>query len=650
MKTLEDLPLEIWLHLLDLTVGQGNGVDVKDIFNLSLVNSRMRRMMTKNVLWYDIFNLKYGFKIRSFGLNPKLKGFQAFKNRHYCFEPTVKYYEMTLEVYMKEVNLIHLAPKYHPIKNEYNLSFFLDTFGKDSRLIAVFQSYKKKLHENLFKDQSLVLISPLSLVENLIYSHTFKIALHNFEEICKNDFQENLSSDFEWFWFSIGLFDPAFDELLHHRSKKLKVISDKIDDLILNILDSGKFEVELNRHPPGEGSKPILTFSGEKVFIRVFSSLIKVVSGEIGMKRASQEFSEGESENKGYFLEDYSLMRIYSNYNRGHPYLVLSILMKTIHDNISCKYAVQILGLQAVELNVFISFGFLCINNHYFKISNNASALEIYHFRKRDVINHMVNNLGIRSRHELEEKLAPITLKRLVTTFLQLRGNEDIIHSPNRRLIERGVAELSKKDSSKFEPIPVPYKCEDFYFAIDLCESIFNRVHPDIILSFQRPDEFDRTVSIGRNFIHVPTILKMQTCSEILGPIRGNTSGDIIKNIIGDQYLSVKDAPNFEKGRKVGLKVGSIVKHKRFNSIGIILNFLEGAQGVEDSTYVRVISVFGRIEVYNTAYLNQIQYHSPLEKLKFLFSLLRTSGDVIGLLYFKSIKFESSEISFVTYK
>lgn len=573
MLDLSDIPLDSWKII-------SSHVNPSDIGKLSLCSKALRVYLSDNELWYDILcdnwiDMLYDYELPG-AIKLKLEKVHA----------SGYYYKKAISFLQKEHQFEIFLDQYDLNSQIYNLENGLDLFTYDTHYIPVMYNTLKRLKSGLYDDINqrsvFQLIPKISFIENLLVSQNHTLGYNFLDSISEEELKSTNPEYLENFWFKVSLFDKSFHHLVHHRTSFYKRCHDILyQKFFIEVIYNGTNKVSLQE------AESVINFYDASTFnrfvesithtiLKTFFSFHKVTAGE------------GRDYYSRTYLEDFSIIRVYSGNAFGSNNVIQSILVKLIHDFFA-SYSIRIgykepIGVLLRATNTLLKIGpdfYVHVNRQNQADPNIGIACgtfaEIYRF-----LSGAINSS--RPAHDARYFLQSITLGDMIQLYLNL--DKLNINSSGYKLA--GSIELKPAFSNHVPDSQVHGKVNFSTYELLKCIMQFIINNKCYNLNLEMISKVDLNAVLYKNIsgiISLNGLLKssvhdnlIKTMNEIEPPINGScirhhvtlsdkTSNHSYSAMISDTCSNITmqqfDDDNF--------KIGSFVYHKKFNYLGIIV-------------------------------------------------------------------------------
>ena len=620
-----DLPRDVIYSIISL----GN-LSVMDVLRLSETNSRMYYVLRSEFLWKKLYKDNWGDLLDSYEL---------------CLPGELddlgtSYFKRSLTLFHRQQHLEHELGMYYILSPTHNITMFLDKFTTDPYYIPIIynllQWERTRISTNLLFQTSYSDLTRVAVLTNLMYAQNYRVALRYCEYVDNTEDFDEVS--LEYSLFRLSFFDPASQDLAKDRRRsleKIKVVLHR--EIYVKLLTLGKIgNFTYKSTPKGE----TMTFRNERSFIKFVLKVAKLIMSNFSYQKI---FSIVDSDKYGdtLFLEDCSILRIYSGLCKGGDQWILSILSKCLQEFMD-EFSLFI-GTKPVDFKALVTKKFLKINKYFFMVRPIGDVYKVEVFSYAELAaNLRTNNYD---NVTMNNFLSPITVKDTLNMIRKMECLDSVSSIANT---ERGfLGGLSTMDLiwSLF------MNHQDVEFV-----SFLVGMHK-VAIDTKRLKQY---MSVTNNFIHFNSIYRIARKSqkthlleeELLVP------SDINDHEISRSCFSLLERDSLVSFEKIFhnlftgkgfikddvISTGSIVRHSRFGTLGI--NFGKVKTFSLGPKYLQVYSSSKSTDVYrenSLVKIDEFHYDSTLY-------LLKSCGlDILGLFFFAGVQASDSNIQFVPF-
>ncbi|EGV65224.1 hypothetical protein CANTEDRAFT_119320 [Yamadazyma tenuis ATCC 10573] len=346
-----------------------------------------------------------------------------------------------------------------------------------------------------------------------------------------------------------------------------------------------------------------------------------------------------------YFLEDFSLLRLYGGQVKGHPFLIMAILIKVIDEFLISNYRIRFEDSENIEnLQINMTSTYLRVRNHLFSFDRKTLTL----FTSFDVytISEVVMNLRNRSYFEISKFIEPLEFKYVVECFLHLdtfmeAKSLDTIMRPDY-YFTNPIVNLNSFVHHEFNTI----SAQAYSFLKLLCRYIQDIDSENDFLDSMFCRELERSMNYLNNHIYFNAIFHTLQNN----PSKQNKVKAHFLDHPSEDWLFSENFALFEDNSKISIKKilknyffvkvrdptkplqsGTIIKHEKFETYGIVLG--EVMTTNENTHYYRVYTTKKTTECYNLNSISVVD-HNTKDLDKLLNFILKSCGeDVIASLF-----------------
>ncbi|CAH6723096.1 hypothetical protein CLIB1444_13S00232 [[Candida] jaroonii] len=645
---IQDLSLDIWNYIIH--EGQ---LDITDVIRLLCVNNRLRNLLKHNSIWYRIIYDRY----LSIQIQYDIKAAQDLVDKRNNTSSSIDFYSLSMQFYRKEVKLGR------ELQNCNDIRKFLDTYVDDDDYLPIIYNYYYKMQEVLPRSKRDSLgLRMRAVALNLLIAQSYKLAMNYFYDLLKN---VNLTSpsSFEEFWFKVSLFDKGSHSMIQSRNHTLNKIYDKLhQEITIKQFYNRKGSIQLLPNSGHDGSgKDVLIIQDNNSLIYL---IIKIFQITLSCLRFNNSLISQIDEVvydkycKSYFLEDFSLLRLYSGAVKGHPFLIMAILMKVLEEFLLSKYVIKS-GTTGDVVNVTITMTstYLKVGKYLFsfdrKVLTMFSNFEVY------TIDEVVQNLRDRSYFEISKFIEPLDFKYIIECYLHLDYFLDA-RSLNTILrpdyyFNHSVIDNSSLQEKDYNMITI----DDYNFIKLMCRYMQDKTSDNDLLDTMFCREFEASLNHLNNFIHFRSFFKlfkdnedkqktivnffMRTHSNY-SIVTGNFDLNDPSSKISLSKINSKYPFNINNGSNDSFTSGQIIKHIKFDTYGIVLGRV--LTGNNDFEYYRIFTTKKTRECYNGTSMTCINSDTPNVDDITEFVLKSCGEDILGLLFFEDLVKSSTCLTF----
>lgn len=643
-----DLSLDIWTYIIEK--GQ---LDIADVLRLICVNRRLHNLLKHNSIWYRIIYDRYLL----IQLHYDIKTAQDLVDKRNDTSGLVDFYCITMGFYRKELKLGEDLERTDDVRQ------FLDHYVDDDDYLPISYNYfYNNSRRTTYMDGYISNLTKRSIILNLLIAQSYKLAMNYFYELLK-DVNIDSPSSFEEFWFKVSLFDKGSHSMIHARNQTLKRIHDKLhQEITIKQFYNRKGSIQLIPCLDLEHGKDILILPDNRSLIHLIIRIFQITLSSLTFNNSLiSRIDEVVYDKycKSYFLEDFSLLRLYSGAVKGHPFLIMAILMKVIDEFLLLKYVIKsaVTG-EIIKVNVTMTSTYLKVGKYLFsfdrKVLTMFSNFEVY------TIDEVVQNLRERSYFEISKFIEPLDFRYIVECYLHLDYFLDA-RSLNTILrpdyyFNHSVIDNSSLQEKDYNMITV----DDYNFIKLLCRYMQDKTSDNDLLDTMFCKEFEASLNHLNNFIHFRSFFGLFKDNEVKQKILRNYffKADSLGSIMTTNF-NLNDPTSKISLQKINhkypydvntnlddtFKSGQIIKHLKFDTYGIVLGRV--VTNNNEFEYYRILTTKKTTECYNGTSMTCItpDTHNVNEITNFV---LKSCGeDVLGLLFFKDLVKSSSSLRFI---
>ncbi|KAK6464336.1 hypothetical protein DFJ63DRAFT_311634 [Scheffersomyces coipomensis] len=628
---LEDLPSDILYRIT--TYG---GLDIRSIINLSLTNKQLFGNITNDdQLWRYVYYHNWGSTSEDYQISHVLSSDKTY------FDNVMHFYKLSKEL---EADL----KRYEPWGN-INVGYYLNKYTHEDVYIPIIVQHLNKKHQNLlsslrkFHDTEL---TQLSLLSNINNCQNFRIGL--------NYLNDPDDSDLEYAWFMTSVMNNGSHKLIHNRLNKLQLIRTKLYDIIYRDDLQSHNLTKVNLSASND-----LSFNDESAYYNFIQKAINEIYSCLSIEKLRKEMVKLDiSYYHDTFIEDFDILRVYSDLSKGHPYVIVSIIQKALYEFMNKFNSISVAG-QPITFTADITKVFLKVNNFYvFPELNhsgsghpyrlrNFTGSEVFDYLRSLNMNHMTVENFLKPFQQSEYKEMVINLEQLSS-----------IHSARECVIyERRPTEFLNPDELEFKEFIgkfLFYKSNGGYSDFSICS------------------DFERYLMDSNNLIHFNTlyqILKKNNNQSIRMLTQYfKLPVDIEYNEFYGKHFNLLDEKSpISFQRVIESKIrytqrgwstpftdktarGQLVKHSRFDTIGVVLGPVRESDVTNGANkYYYVHTMNKSIEVYDISAL--IPINDPVGDKDLVINFIERAGiEIIGLFYFSEIQYLDGTPFFIDIK
>lgn len=586
-------------------------LEVEDVISLSFLSRKLRLLYTSESIWKRLYELHWGLIGRLYGLEEENIGLM--------FERSVKCYNRHLKI-MTMVN------QYSP-KTDYNFIGFMDSIIDDPMnipvLVRIEKMMQRSIDQSMKKNIDYIDISKHSVVLNMILALNFKIGY----ESLNNTIEE---TSFELVLLKIDIFSKSFHHLIENRNIKISLIERLLHDQIY--IKRLKYH---KNHRIQLINDNIINFDHEITYTKFVTKIAKIILSTFSCKRLNLDNFQQYFDD--FYIEDYSILFIYSDLSKGHPKVLMSIILERLK-NFLDQFKIYI-NDELIEIDIRLTKDFIRlpygvylylnpVNNKYhpyeIKIQNESQVRNLLRFR-----------FGF-SDDKIKQYVSSITCQDLLQDILEttVPSISDTIKSSTQNHIN--TRNFHDDQFIKLLIKMVVYKSNpDHGFSLNIFKSLSrlnNFIYLKSIYSTIKHDE--AKVSMFTRFTQKMALedskfekftLTSQDCKLLFESIR---------KLINTHHHKTQSSP---------FPTGSVVRHKRSQLLGIVVSSFEEPE----ANYIIVYSTNDLIEIFDANSIDPLPTN-PKIKLEQLTQFYNTcSSDVLGLLICEAI--DMVNYKFITY-
>lgn len=602
--SIAQLPIHIWLNIIHC----GN-LSFKDILTLSLLSKTIHEQFKyEDYIWRSVFYKTWEQPLVDYGVPTLMQTLSLLLNGS-----THLSYTRSIEFHKKSEKYISQIAKYDP-EGSHNISYYLEEFTQENDYIPILISQLNEAEESMAASAETFDLSKIALTQNLLVSQNYRLGMEHLRNIAtehSNTRKPHLS-DYELYWFKLCYFDKSFHRLVPNRMKKLARIQQLLHQEVyvkelLNDTSTKNYQFE-----PQSERKGKLTFSDDFSFVSFVTRIIVLTLTEFTITTKINDVTCNRYL-ESYYLEDFDILRIYSNEVMGHPLLIYSILLKVINDFLKENFEIIIKGKEGFQIS--LSKHFIHLNNHFILIDSKTSitTYNVKVFTRYQVIEKLRATHNMTTPEKILKFLEPIDLNFFLMYYLtlDLSGYSDSISSflETQELLEEVSYLNIWYPQSRIGFHKEEYKLIKFFY-----ECIQDN---DYTVDVKLKSKANAMFGYLNTFIHYKSFL--------------NT---INQNIIELNGLSMKQVQNkvveltLETTDTI-LPVGAFVLHSRLKMYGIIVGFISRGTQI----FFKVLTQFGTLETFREKALKKVVDNRKLNDF-----LVHSAVDVLGLIYCKSYK------------
>jgi len=610
----ELLPVDI----LELVVDTGN-LSVNDVLSLSSTNRTLRSKLTCETIWNRLFSANWGHVLFSYSIPvepvpPKSSLPPSFAKCVWfnCLHTTIW----------------GLINRYTPRGNT-NFTVLLDQVLENPMYIPILVNIQPGLAPDLAVSSHIVDISREALVTNLLLACNYKLG---FQFISKIYSQPACCHSLETLWLQLDYFNRHLSSLIQNRHGKLSRIRYLLHhEIYVNY-------IKYRRSPTVYVSNDHLHFKNEKAMVLLVLKISKVVLAQFSCIGIDKSYVDLERYFDDFFLEDYSILQVYSNMAKGHPMLIMSILIEEIHTFFK-KFKIHI-NRTPCGLDIKLTKNFIKLRNYYLFLrpvntTRHPYAIEI--FTTKQVVSFLRGNFGY-DEQKISQYLLPLTALDIIETFMNVKvPSISTLFAQERMATDSAIVKVSNWD--------------DFEF-VQFISKFLNYELRGGYRDFNYCSQFHKYMAKLNYFIHLKTIYKMiekddakatmlttyfnsqTTLSHFQFPRFTLTSQDITtfySRVLGSIF-------NHQEVTKTGkFPTGTIVHHHRFNVDGIVV----ASTTSQEHEYHYVYTTNNTIEVYESTSITAIagDKNTQFHHLTNVYNKCR--HDIVGFLLFRAIDIDT---------
>lgn len=650
----DELSLDIWRNIIYMGLFESETLQIEDVLNLIQVNSSLNKLLRDNSIWGTVYDEIYGNVYSEYEVIRKKENGCA-GNAYTSF----------LYTYRNEQEFILLLTKYDPTSENYNIGHYLDKYCNNIEYFPIVKRLNDlenaRIKEAL-QERREIDISRSALLANLNMNFNYRFAIDYLADEYKQDVAQKNDKCYERFWFKISHFDNAFTHMIELRRTKLQNIASLLHEKVtMKILYDGSWDDNVVLQTGSGNSRATVIVKNELAFRNFFGYIIQLILSNFKLEDASVASRVRWLHNSSdrYFLEDFSLIRVYAGESCGHPMLINSIIVKMISDIFSSKYNFMLKGSGVAEkLQVSMTKTFIYIKNFYFMAFHDDSyAWRVDTYSINDVVVFLRQELNIRSPSTIAYYLKPLTTKDMLDFFFNIpfNNNDDSFYKENQT--EALFAPNTDEVLNENRHIP-RYSKENYHFASFLTKLCLIEIIKEGYSEFLLASELEKSFNAFNNFIHFKTLMQTPKLAE---PLRLSLKKYFrLSTVEADTFyrlnFDLNDPANskISFGRMTRLEnlssdnafpPGTIVGHLRSLKLGVVIGRV--ASNSTSKAYYKVYTSSASVDTFSESSLQKISSTKLCDKdlLISFFQLCRI--DILALLYFKSLTFVNGQYKFV---
>ncbi|CAH2353815.1 hypothetical protein CLIB1423_12S03532 [[Candida] railenensis] len=404
--SLEQVPADIWLRIVRC------GLSFQDLLCItSLSRTIHSQLIDDEYLWNFVCFDRWE---------------RVYADYEIPIPYTCKGYDKARLYYGDQCLFISQLELYDP-NSEHNYDYFEERFSTDPKFIPILYNYCKE-NEICVDEFNPIGLTEISLATKLLVAAIRHLGIIYFHPLIEEMAGKNMvkavrnldvSPDYEQFWFRFSLFDDASHRLVEARRKKLSEISEILRKriyvgMLLHEENGGILKYDT--------SNRTIYFEEQSSFEAFLYRVVRLI-----LKKLTIKVHDGHSETYmgGYYLEDFSILRIYSNEVIGHTFLRNAIVMKVISQffkgmSIFVKGVDEKIG----PIKVSLSKNFLSVNSCSISILEKSSRSdnELRIFHTSTIESRLVSVHHFASNDDAARYVSPMSIFYLLQYVLYLNG------------------------------------------------------------------------------------------------------------------------------------------------------------------------------------------------------------------------------------
>lgn len=641
-----DFSLDVWKLIIDH--GQ---LEIGDVLNMMLTCKPLAVTLRHNLIWYTLLYDNYLKALEWFDLD---RAKEIMKCRESLNHRELEYFDLCMTFYQKDRKFRDLL-----MKNNNDIRYYLDEFSEDDDYIPIIynlcENLRKRYTEMIIEGEDIP-IGVQGICLNLLKSHTFRIGMKYVAGVVNTpDFQNPPS--LEQFWLHVSLLDPNAFEMVKYRSIAMKKIAKLLHTeittrMFYNMKGTTDIQLIMKDNLPD-----ILVFKDEDTLIKLIIHMFKLILSCLEFNNPLIPLEDKlvlDKYSKSYYIEDFSILRIYSGQVKGHPFLLMSILIKVVEEFLTNRYEIRLQGFEEPQtIQMDITSTYLRVRQYLFsfdrKILTLSADFEIY------TVNEVVQNLRDRSYFEISKFIEPLGFKYIVDCYLNLDYFMDckslgLILRPDFYFI-KGSTVSSLGDASYGL---VSYKHYSFIKLI--CRYIQDKETDTRLLGSIFCQELEKMLNQMNTFIHFRTVYQLldktpnkqeqikryffnegsanfsfTNCLDLQGSIGSKVSFDRIFNSSVDAFTTEE--------------TGAIIRHNKFDNFGVIIGKLINIGG---TTFYRVYTTKRTFEMYSEQSVTVVDAKSNHLPQLMNFVIKSCGEEILSLMTFSKLINPNNNPKFVT--
>lgn len=650
----DELSLDIWRNIINSGLFELGTLHIEDVLNLIQVNSSLNKLLKDNSIWGTVYDKVYG--------NVFLEYEVQRKEENVCADNA---YTRFLNTYRKEQEFISLLTNYGLTSENYNIGHYLDKYCNKIEYFPIVKRLSDlenaRIKEAL-KERREIDISRSALLANLNVNFNYYFAIDYLANEYKQDIILRNDKCYELFWFKISHFDNAFTQMIELRRTKLQNIVCLLHEKVtMKILYDGSWDDNVVLKTGSGSSRDIVIVKNELVLRNFFGYVIELILSNFKLEDTdiASRIRWLQNSSDRYFLEDFSLIRVYAGASCGHPMLINSIIVKMISDLFTSKYDFMLKGSASAEqLQVSMTKTFIYIKNLYFMAFHDESYVwRVDTYSINDVVHFLRQELNIRSPSTVAYYLKPLTTKDMLEFFFNIPFNNNDGSFYEESQTEALFAPNAEEVLNQTRYIP-RYSRENYHFASLLSKLCQIEHVKEGYAEYLLASELEKSFNTFNNFIHFKTLMQTTKLAE---PLRLSLQKYFrLSTINADTFyklnFDLNDAANsrISFGRMTRLEnlssdnafpPGTIVGHLRSLKLGVVIGRV--TSNPTSKAYYKVYTSSGSVDTFSESSLQKISSTNLCNEdlLISFFQLCRI--DILALLYFKSLTFVNDQYKFV---
>lgn len=624
---LHKFPLDIWNYIIEF-----GHLTIQDVLNLLVVNKQLHLLLKHNSVWQRIVFAAYLDSQLQFGLHAATATNTNF----------IDYFKLCMKFYHKDLKYRNAIKNNNP-----DIRYFLDMFSTDSDYLPILYRYYQELPSTYLAAN--LSLAEKSITKSLLQAQCALLGFSYFDKIFQGSVDVNNPLELENFWFHTSLLDKNCHRLVHSRAEILnKVFSLLHKEIEINTFFNRSRSLDIQLVPV-DGEKDVLILLDGDTLMQLIIQIFRLTLSCLEFSNPLMSTDDPVVYDKytnSYFLEDFSILRVYNGQVKGHPFIIMAILIKVINEFLFSKYHIKFEGLDHYEkVQINMTSTYLRVRNHLF--SFDRTALSSYTNFNVYSIDEVVSHLRDRSYFEISKFIEPLEFKYVVECFLHLDTFMDArslntILRPDYYFNQPLVA-LKRFSDYDFDFI-TPH---DYSFMKLICRYLQDINSNNDFLDKMFCSEFEATMNRLNNLIYFNVIhkifkgtpSKLQKFEDHF--LEGRYDWVFSKTFdLHDANSKIslrrilKHCPYSEVGHGIFIP-GVIVHHTKFDTYGILLGRV--ITNNDNVYYYRVFTTKKTMECYNVNSISVID--SRTKNLDYLVNfVIKSCGeDILGTLFFNKL-------------